>query len=498
MTGENVEYVVSLKDLMSGKLDAIDSKTKGLNASMSSLMGVAAGAFAVIGGTEFLKSSVDAYNESSKAGAQLQATLESTGYAAGLTREALDKQAESLMKVSTFDDDAITGAQSLLLTFTNIRGEIAEKTTPAILDLATKMGGDLQGATIQIGKALNDPIKGITALTKVGVSFSESQKDTIKSLVETGHTAQAQQMILSELNTEFGGSAAAAAGTYQGQLQILKNEFGNIKEEIGGMVMALVIKLKPAMQWTIDAFQTSVTWIKEHTTEIEALSVAVGVVAGAWMLYQIPLVVASAATTVMTAAQWALNIALNANPIGIVVVALAALAGGIYYAYQKSETFRGGVMGVWEVLKGLFNFITSAGGGVMKYLEGIFTLDIDKMKEGALQVAKAWKEMDLSADFEKGKTIGINAVKDESKTKVASPIKGKASVLDSGATTGKKLKSASDVTGQKVYTINIKIDSLIKDFKVSTTTINESATKVKEMVTQALLSAVNDSQIIAE
>jgi len=497
---ENVEYILSLKDLFSSKIKEADGAAKGLHSTIAGIAGLAAAGFGLIGGVAFLKSSAEAFNEADKASAQLNATLASTGGIAGRTKEQLDAQAEALMRVSTFDDDAITGAQSLLLTFTNIRGEILDKTTPAILDLATKMGGDLKGATIQVGKALQDPAHGMLALRKAGISFSESQQEVIKNLQATGDLAGAQTIILAELNKEFGGSAQADANTYAGQLTILKHEFMNVKEEIGGIVMGLVIKLKPALEKGIELFKDTVDWIGKNKEMFEALGVTIGIVGGAWLIYQVPLIATAVATSVMTAAQWALNVALDANPIDIVIVALAALAGGIYYAWQKSETFRGAVMGVWEVLKGLFNFVVSAGSGIGTYLEGIFTLDTEKIKSGAMEVAKAWKDMDLEADYNKGFTIGAKTMgKDtEEKKGVAKSPTGKASAYPTDASTKKTKASAGSVTGPKSYNINISIGNLVKDFTVSTTNVTEGANKVKELVTQALLSAVNDSQIIAE
>lgn len=501
MANQDVQYTLSLKDLFTSKIKEADVAAKGLSFTMKDLAIMAGGAFAAIGIGNFLQSSVEAFNESDKAAAQLNATLQSTGFAAGLTKDALDAQAESLMRVSTFDDDAITGAQSLLLTFTNIKDAVFNDAIPAIADLATKMGTDLKGATMQVGKALQDPTQGMAALRRVGISFSESQQQVIKDMQDTGNLAGAQRMILAELNKEFGGSASAAAQTYSGQMQILSHEFGNVKEEIGAMVVKLLIKLKPAMEAGIELFKNGVTWIREHSTELKAFGVAIGVVAIAWGVYQIPLIATTIATTLMTAAQWALNIALNANPIGIVVGALAVLAGGLYYAWQKSETFRGSVLGVWEVIKSLFNFVVQAGSGLGTYLEGIFTLDTDKIKEGAMQVASAWKDLDVSGSYQKGFEIGKN-IQTGVKDGVKNGVSGVTAVAPTGTgttpTTSVKTPKASNVTGQKSYNINISIDSLVKEFNVQTSTIGEGAQKIKDIVTQVMLSAVNDSQIIAE
>lgn len=171
--------------------------------------------------------------EAEKVQAQLAAVLKSTGGAAGVTASQLNAMADSLAQVTVFDDEAITGAQSLLLTFTKIGRDVFPDATEAVLNMSQALGQDLKSSATQLGKALNDPIKGITALSRVGVAFSQSQKDVIKNLVETGRVADAQRIILGELTTEFGGSARAARDTLGGALQGLKNDFDNLLEGDG-------------------------------------------------------------------------------------------------------------------------------------------------------------------------------------------------------------------------------------------------------------------------
>jgi hypothetical protein len=121
-------------------------------------------------------------------------------------------------------------AQAQLLTFTKLGSETFPRATEAVLDLATKMGGDLRGAVVQVGKALQDPVQGITALTRSGIQFSDAQKAMIKELVQTGDLLGAQKIILKELETQFGGSAKAARDTLGGALQGLSNAFGDLLE----------------------------------------------------------------------------------------------------------------------------------------------------------------------------------------------------------------------------------------------------------------------------
>jgi hypothetical protein len=172
--------------------------------------------------------------EQERAVAQLDQALRSTGrYTPELSKE-MQTLAASLQQVSTFGDEAIIRAQGLLLTFTKVGGETFPRATQAILDMSTAMQMDLKSATLQVGKALNDPILGVTALSRAGIQFSQQQRDVIKNLVDTNRVAEAQTLILKELETQFGGSALAARNTLGGALDSLKNAFGDLLEGSGG------------------------------------------------------------------------------------------------------------------------------------------------------------------------------------------------------------------------------------------------------------------------
>ena len=117
--------------------------------------------------------------------------------------------------------------------------------------MSVALGEDSKNASIQLGKALNDPILGITSLKRVGVSFTQSQKDQIKVLVESGHKMKAQKLILKELQTEFGGAAAAAATP----MDKLKATLQILSETIGRKVIPFVDKGAKALQGLIVGFQ---------------------------------------------------------------------------------------------------------------------------------------------------------------------------------------------------------------------------------------------------
>jgi hypothetical protein len=186
---------------------------------------------------------VNAASEAESVTAQLDAVLASTAGKAGVTREAALKLADSLSAksgLSKYTDEAVLGAQNMLLTFTNIKDDVFPDATRTVLDMSQALGQDLKASSVQLGKALNDPIKGITALSRVGVTFTDQQKDQIETLVKSGKTMEAQKIILQELATEFGGSAKAAADTFSGRLNTVKERVGDVGERIGNALMPML------------------------------------------------------------------------------------------------------------------------------------------------------------------------------------------------------------------------------------------------------------------
>jgi hypothetical protein len=214
--------------------------------------------------TEFVAGAKAAYAEAEQGQAQLQAVLKSTDGVSGKTKAQLDALSQSIMNLTGVDDDVITKSESLLLTFTNIRGEIFDQTLPAIVDMTAAMNNgnvsmdNIQKTTIQVGKALNDPIKGMTALSKVGVSFTEEQKKAVKQMVATNDVAGAQKLILAELSKEFGGMGEALAATDTGAELKMATRLGNIQESLGG----LITKGKASF---IQFFSPLVGWLERAT-----------------------------------------------------------------------------------------------------------------------------------------------------------------------------------------------------------------------------------------
>lgn len=224
------------------------------------------------GVTQFLSGSITKFIEQERVEAQLNQTLKSTAYAAGMTAEELKNMAKGLQSMTAYGDEAVIGAENLLLTFTNIGKDIFPQALETVLDMSTALGQDLKSSSVQLGKALQDPILGVTALRRVGVNFNEAQTEVIKNLVNTGHAAEAQKLILKELQTEFGGSARAARDTLGGSLAALKNQFGDLQETMGAkfapVIRDMADKLIPRLEGPFNQLGDALTSILDVFIEI--------------------------------------------------------------------------------------------------------------------------------------------------------------------------------------------------------------------------------------
>lgn len=193
--------------------------------------------------------------------AQTEAVLKSTGGQANVTAEQVVNLANSLRDMTGIDDEAIQASSNLLLTFRDVHNEVGKgndifnQAQVAILNMATALNqgaipstDQLQSATIQLGKALNDPIQGLTALRRVGVSFTEAQVEQIKAMQEAGNLMGAQKLILGELTKEFGGAAKAAGSTFAGQLSILRSQFEDVLESVGKGLLPILKQLTTVLQ----------------------------------------------------------------------------------------------------------------------------------------------------------------------------------------------------------------------------------------------------------
>lgn len=291
------------------------------------------------------KSAVDGFIEQQKAMADVNAALASMGAVSGKTAAELAKTADQLEMRSLFDAEVILKqVTAQLLTFGRISGQEFDRAQKAALDLAQRMDGDLKGAAIQIGKALNDPIRGVTALNKAGIQFSDGQRAMIRSLVETGNVAAAQRIVLDELETQFNDAAAAAADATP--WRAAQVAIGQAMDAIGEAVLPIVTAVADGVTKLAQEFNELSPEMKQTIILAGGIAAAIApVVIVAGSLIQSTAGITAAFITMQGGAAGAVlglrNVALAATGLGAVVVALGldfqqttALIGAAVTAYS--------------------------------------------------------------------------------------------------------------------------------------------------------------------
>lgn len=214
-------------------IDIVTDTKKG-QANLLKFAAVAGTAAAAIAGIYKVgKDLIDAYKVQEIAETKLAAALKATGDAVGISKYEMLEMASALQGVTTFSDEAIIGAQGLLTTFTKIGKEVFPDALEVALDMSVMFGQDLKQSSISLGKALNEPITGVGRLQEVGVSFTETQKDSIKAFMEQNDIISAQGVILDELKAEFGGVAKAAGEMATASIDQLGNAFTDLKQAQG-------------------------------------------------------------------------------------------------------------------------------------------------------------------------------------------------------------------------------------------------------------------------
>lgn len=388
---------------LNGKFDTFGATVQKQSNFLTQFKATAAGLFAgnaVFAGLNMLKNGfANAIRDAQEYEVLLnktKAVIESTGNLAGISAQGLMDQAAALEQVSLMDEKVILNGQNVIATFTNIRNvagagnDIFNQTTQAALDLSTALGQDMQSSAIQLGKALNDPLKGVTALQRVGVAFTASQKQMIKALVESGDVMGAQKIILAEMKVEFGGAAAAAGDTFAGAVFRAKDKMQDFARDLVTNVQPILLKIGKTIGDLYNKYLAPLfSFLAKNKEVILAFAAAIVVGYTAIKVYNAILVVSkgvqtawTVASTIMKGAQLAsiastngmaasmlrLNMVMRANPIGLIVSALAILAAGFVYAWNHSETFRKIVVkGLQIVLNGVGYLV-----GALSKMIGLF------------------------------------------------------------------------------------------------------------------------------
>jgi hypothetical protein len=306
--------------------------------------------------------------------AQTAQTISTMGNAANISAAQVEALAGRLEALTATEAESIQTGANLLLTFRNISdqagagNDIFSQTTAIMVDMGRALGEDASASAIRLGKALNDPIRGLTALRKVGVGFTTEQENQIRALQDSGDIMGAQKVILAELQAQFGGSGAAYAKTFSGQLELMGHELGTIGEEatmavmpaLQGMIEQLRLlipeigpKLKAAIE-SVDWKALTTAIVQVTTFFIENIETIAKVVAAIFILntaFKLMAVASGIATVALKVKTWAaaqlasgltlatvatrlLSAAMRLIPFVAVVTGLVALADN----FNKTKT----------------------------------------------------------------------------------------------------------------------------------------------------------------
>jgi hypothetical protein len=406
-----------------------DRFNKGFGSSLSKIKNVFLGA--VVGGAvaNFTKDLIAAGEAEVSSNRKLENVTKSMGLFgdhAGDVAKRLEELSGVQQLQLGIDDDTIKSTQIKLLTFANlaktagVAGGMFDRASLAAQDLAAAGFGSAETNAVQLGKALQDPVKGITALARSGVTFTEQEKIKIETLVKSGKLLDAQNMVLGAIETQVGGTAAAGV-TASDKMQ---QGFNQIKETLGLALLPTFNKLgdyistkfipyvkdfierfkqgKTALNPVFDAIKGFVGFMITYKDFLLPIVAGIVAVVAAFKTYTAVMKFVTMVTTLATAAQTAFDVVLTANPIGLIVVAIAALIAGLVLFFTKTTIGKAILQGFFDYVKVGFALIK----GLAIDFANVFVDGLNLIIHGINLFIRAWNLIPGHTDIKTIGTIG--------------------------------------------------------------------------------------------
>ena len=377
-----VEYVAKTTGLQSATSD-VEKTGSRLKSTFGGVAKAVAAGVAVGAVVNFGKTSVKAAQESEEATSRLRNVFKQMGDTTGKAAQAAQDHATALSKRTAIEDESIINAQSMLATFGKVSDQTArqagifDRATDAAADLAAAGFGSLDSNAVSLGKALQDPVTGIGKLARAGVTFTDAQKDMIKASVDAGDSLKAQKIILKAVEDQVGGTAAATAS----EADKMNVAFGEVQESVGTALLPILEELAPILS-KIAGF------IADNSNVIVPL---VGLVAGL-----------AAAIKIVTTAQLLWNIAVSANPLGLIVIGIGLLIAAIVLLVTHWDKVTAAFKKGWDAIKAasqaVFDWFKANWPLLLAILTGPFGLAVaaivkhwDKIKDVVMAAVNAVK-----------------------------------------------------------------------------------------------------------
>lgn len=541
----NVEYVIKLNDQLTRKLKVAQTQVDKLNNKVTKTKS----SFAGLGGLLARVGAAAAIGMAAKSIVTLGANMEQTRVAFATFLGDAEKanvliaQLNEFANVTPFNNDEIIKSGRLLLA----AGIPAEKIT----DTLKQIGDVAAGANV--------PITELAAIFQKATNKGKLQAEELNQFAERGIP------ILDELSKMFGKSKEEVLKLgSQGKITsaVMNTAFSNMTSEggiffnlmekqsatLGGRFSTLIGKLQTvgiaigeALIPVLGVLTDFAISIVEGGDALGDLLIVVGAAAVALVALNAAAIAASISTKLLAIQQWFLNAALTANPIGLIIAAIAAFVAVVVMAWRHSETFRGVILGLWEAIKvvglNVYKFLIEPFAAFKDLIVSIFTLDFDgfidafkRLGKSALtyilqpllQIAKVIDKFagtdlagsiqsatgmtDLTAGVGKAFGEGFEKGKDKEEDKEASLTGSGSSLTTKSGAGGTGAAGGSGALGAKVSEVkanapkvfNINIEKLVEALNISTTNLKDSSTRIKEEVERALLTAITDASIISE
>ena len=286
--------------------------------------------------------------------ANLKNTMQNNGTFNPEDFETVIKKSKELASGLKYTSADVVNLQSQLRLVGGIGEKEMSRMVKASADMSTKFGTGLEESGNAIAKAVNNP----EMLRRLGMQLkiNPAVQAHLQNLAKHGHEAQARLELLSIVESKVGGAAKAAFDA--DPLAKYNKVIGSMKMGLGEMAVSAQSALAPGLIYVAEGFKSAfgyatefVKWLQSGSTGANVFLVVMTAIAGGLLAYQLIMGGVALVTGVVTAAQWLWNAALTANPIGVVVVAIAALVAGLVMAYKKFDGFRAMVDGVWASLK---------------------------------------------------------------------------------------------------------------------------------------------------
>lgn len=478
-----------------------ESAFAGLKETVSGLKGMllsGLGITAAFAGFEFIKLSKEAFDKMEDSVSRVKTVINSTRGEAGLSVDMVEDQAKSIAQGITNSRASILDAQAMLLSFTGIKGPIFEHTTKAVADFAQFYREDMTSAALQIGKALNNPLIGMTRLQRQGVAFTDTQKQAIKNYMAQGNLLAAQGIILKELDKEFGGQAKAFALTDEGKIMMAKKKWGDLKLALGEIVSKLQVAVIPFFNAMMSGLTAVMNFFKSTSGWAEFFKDVLILTTGVLITYYSLLAIVATWTKIVTVAQWAWNAAMMANPIGLVIAGIVILIAAFAALWDKSEGFRRALGGIWETGKKVVTDLISMFKGLAQVMGDLISFNVKKAASDAVIVMGDMKKAltsGWSEAWEKGATkAGKSDFKFENLLKFATGQGGSTLGGGKGEGTNALAQSAintSALSGAhgglgEAKIINIKIDTMQKVEVKDGAGLKEHSQQAIEILTRTL------------